>query len=626
MEATGPGSIRQCGSSSAALRRLAGLWVALALFLAPSAWVCAQPASVSVNVVSPAAGALAGDDLLVVATVSSTFELKEVVARVEGRESSLLFSSAAYSDQFGSHPGWTGALSLAGLVRGPKILAVQATDFLGNTSQALTMFIHDRKPILTVNAPLMGTVARPQLRLAVSCTDDDPAGCSLIVSVGGFMIATGRDHLDQGVSLADFEGSAPTLHIEAVDSAGQRSAVDVPVYVESSVRLHEVESVSGAIWDVDMERFLFLESRSDRGVLKIRQRGNGQDSVVMDEAGRYPRYGYLAPQGAIFLEQSGDVLTALVYDDRDGALTSLGFPNSTQSLVAKGDYAIWNNGGTLILRDLVAGQNTTVTAQAGNWKNDVALSGDVVYWGDGYNIYRYRSGTITPLTTDTVLWNVYPLTDGQGVVYLKEDPCCGLQRYGLYLHDGTREVELAPLAARPVPSPSEDYQINNGWVAFTRPGTGGQLQVWTRSPSGQEAQVTFYGDSSRISALAPNGELMFLHNGRYLSRPGEPPIEINSSLGNPFWEEGQWWMTLGRTLFQVQPSNTAVSLDEVKVADQKFTFRVNAGEGQTVVIQASRDLAVWADMATQTVTGGEVEFVGEPLGSLDRRFYRAITP
>jgi hypothetical protein len=79
----------------------------LALSLALS--VCARPASLNVNIVYPAAGTLTGDDLLVVATVSSTLELKEVVAQVEGRESSLLFSSAAYSDQFGvnaTKPMW----------------------------------------------------------------------------------------------------------------------------------------------------------------------------------------------------------------------------------------------------------------------------------------------------------------------------------------------------------------------------------------------------------------------------------------------------------------------------------------------------------------------------------------
>ncbi len=626
MEPTDRDSFRQCGGSSA-VHSCSFTWlVLLAAWLGLEGWVCAQPPSVSVSIIYPAVEALVGDHLAVVATVGSTLEIGEVVAQVEEQKVNLEFSSAAYTDRFGPHPGWVGTLSLASLAKGPKILTVEAVDFLGNSSQALRVFVLDRKPELTVTAPLAGTVARPQLRLTVECADDDAGGCAVAVSVGAVVLATGHDHLDQIVSLAAFEGSAPTLHFEAVDSSGQKSVTDVQVFVDSSVRLQAVATVPGEIWDVAADRLLFLESRSDRGVLKIHRRTDGQESVVMDEPGRYPRYGYLTPKGAIFLEQSGDVLTALIYESRSGVLTNLGFPNSAQSLVARGNYAIWNSGGTLILRDLVAGENMTVTSQAGNWKNDVALSGDVVYWGDGYNIYRYRSGATTQLTRDTALWNVYPLTDGEAVVYRKQDPCCGQQRYGLYLHDGSAEIELAPLALRPEPATYLDYQIHQGWVAFTRLGTGGQLQVWIRSPGGSETQVTYYGDSSRISALAPNGELMFFHHRRYLHRSGEPPVEINSSLGDAFWQGGQWWVTLGRTLFQAQPAHTAVTLRDPRVAEGKFTFQIQAGEGQTVVIQASPDMTEWTDVVTRTVTGGAVAFVEEAGQTLARRFYRVLSP
>ncbi len=88
----------------------------------------------------------------------------------------------------------------------------------------------------------------------------------------------------------------------------------------------------------------------------------------MDQAGRFPRYGYLTPKGAIFVEQAGDVLTASVVDSREGILLELGFLNSAQSLVASGNYALWNIAGKLILRDLAAGTNTTISSVSGNWK------------------------------------------------------------------------------------------------------------------------------------------------------------------------------------------------------------------------------------------------------------------
>jgi hypothetical protein len=427
--------------------------LSIALVLALAGGVCAQAASIAIGMIQPTPGSLVGDDLRVVATITSTFELAAVDAQVEGREVRLEFSSSAYSGRLGPQPGWVGTLSLAGLDRGPKVLSVQAADFLGNASQALSLFIHDRKPVLTVTAPLVGTVARPFLNLALSSADDDPTGCVLSVSVGNEILATGQNQLARVTSLAAWEGKQPTLHFAAVDSAGQRSTVDVPVYVESSPRLSEAETVTGLIWDVQPDRILFLESGADRGVLKIRQRTTGQDVVIMDQPNQEPQYGYLTPKGAIFMEQNGDVLTALIFKEWDGMLVHLGFPNSAQSLVAKGKFAIWSSGQTLLLRDLVAGRNTAISSSAGNWKNDVAENGDVVYWGGpGYNIYRYRAGKTTAITSDGL--STYPLTDGANVVYRKANGA-------LFLHDGSREIELSP-GPRPEAEQSRDNQINNG--------------------------------------------------------------------------------------------------------------------------------------------------------------------
>ncbi len=588
----------------------------------------AQPANINISIIQPAAAALVGDDLWAVVTVSSTFEIRSVVARVEDRQASLVFSPTAYSDRFGTWPGWTNTLSLVGLTRGPKMLTVEASDFLNNSAQAQRTFVYDRKPVLTVTAPLAETVARPQVHIAAGCTDDDPVGCSLSVSAGGAVVANARDSIDQVVSLSRFEGSATTLHFEAVDSAGQRTIADIPIYVESSIRLSEAASVPASIWDVQPDRILWLQSTSDRGILKIRQRATGQDTVAMNEPGRWPRYGYLTPEGAIFVEQRGDVLTALVYERRSDVLVELGFPNSSASLVANGNFAIWSMGGTLILRDLATGANTTVSTSAGNWKNDVAANGDVVYWGGDFDIYRYRDGKTAQLTADTALWNSYVLTDGINVIYRKHDPCCGAQRFGLALHDGSGETMLTPLELRPLePGPGSDYQVNNGWVAFTRLGTGGQLQVGTRSPPGTETQIPFFGDSSRIEALAPNSEVMFRHGRRFLSRSGAMPIDINSGLGRIFWQDGHWWVIIGRSLFQVQPDNRPVNLDQARLAaNGRFTFRLNGGDGQSVVIQASTDLVHWTDIATKTLSGASVDFEEPATLDFDHRFYRALTP
>ncbi len=85
-------------------------------------------------------------------------------------------------------------------------------------------------------------------------------------------LASGRNLLEQTVWLGDYDGRELSLRFQAVDSAGQKTSLTIPVYVEASNRLVENESASGKLWDAQPDRLLYLESHSDRGVLKIRDR------------------------------------------------------------------------------------------------------------------------------------------------------------------------------------------------------------------------------------------------------------------------------------------------------------------------------------------------------------------
>jgi len=105
--------------------------------------------------------------------------------------------------------------------------------------------------------------------------------------------------------------------------------------------------------------------------------------------------------------------------------------------------------------------------------------------------------------------------------------------------------------------PQQDYQVSNGWVAFTKPGTTGQRQVWLRAVDGSQQQISFFGASSSIAAIAPNGEVTFVSGSRlYLKKPGASAIEIGSNLGRSFWLNGSWFVIIGRTVFQLRNYQT----------------------------------------------------------------------
>jgi hypothetical protein len=132
--------------------------------------------------------------------------------------------------------------------------------------------------------------------------------------------------------------------------------------------------------------------------------------------------------------------------------------------------------------------------------------------------------------------------------------------YQIAMYGAAGEVVLTSPRTQE-PDPGTDYQINAGWVAFTKLGPSGQvLQVWVRSPLGQERQVSYFSTSSCIDALGPNGEVAFINtnaiagNRRYLSVPDyDPsPTDISSALGWSFWQEGHLFVVIGRYLFQVQ--------------------------------------------------------------------------
>ncbi len=331
-----------------------------------------------------------------------------------------------------------------------------------------------------------------------------------------------------------------------------------------------VESVNGSIWDVHPDRLLYLGTS---GALTVLDRTTREETVIMDGQGQLPKYGFLTPKGVMLMEQSGSSLTSLIYDWRDGQLINLGQPNSTFSLKVNGNYAIWNSyagGGVtpLILRDLITGTNVEVHSDCGNWYNDVTDDGTVVYWSSegwptpplDYNIFRYRDGVTTQLTNDTNLMNVYPVTDGINVVYKKLTANLSNRTYEITMYGTSGEVTLT--SARSLePYPPSDYQVDNGWVAFTDLDSEGHLQVWALSPLGEKIKITDGESSSRIDALGPNGELTFENGGRlYLAMLDSTAIDIGSSSSKSFWQDEQWFLIDGGTLSVVPEPATLLLL------------------------------------------------------------------
>ena len=358
-------------------------------------------------------------------------------------------------------------------------------------------------------------------------------------------------------------------------------------------RLPPTTAEEQGILDLDRDRILFREGTArdtypPAGVLKVKDRPTGAITTIPEIPGHAPEYGFLTSHGAIFVADKETAPFAHVWEWSDGALIDHGGANSGISLVVDGDYAIWNNNPYLYRRELSRGKTITVADSAGNNRNDVAANGYVAYWAyPEYSIHLYRNGPTDELANDyPTLWNVYPVTDGTSVVYLKQTPCCFDQTYQITAHTPAGEVVLAPARSRgpnPTPAPPGDYQIADGWIAYTRIGSANQRIVWLRDPSGNETQISPTSANATIRALAP-GEVMFHADGHlYLGRPGAAPIDFGTEPASYyahrlFWLDGTWYLAIEGTLYRLdvitgyaRPKSASPALFSLVVAYEQCT-------------------------------------------------------
>jgi len=498
--------------------------------------------SVWMTFLAPAANSVVGDSVVVRVRVdSASAPVLSVKASAAGR--SVMLAPVS--------PGVvTGTLQLAGLPAGPIQLRVHAVTQRADTGDVVRPLTKDSPPTLVVSAPVRNTVASPNLRIDFDCVDDAPAGCASVTArvlgaSSSALLASGTTGIHLLFSLAGFEEQQPTIELKGVDSRGQARIASVPVYVESGDALVFVDSAGSGAMDLDSARLLFFDAA---GRAWLRDRGTGSRTLAAEGVGT--AYGWLHPAGAIFATPS---IGGHVYDWRSGALFDLGKVNSSSSLVAKGGWAIWSDGLVLTRRDLAAGTNATVYTQAGSIQNDVAENGDVVFWSriPLHDVYRYRGGGLTAVTADpdSLYWNVYPVTDGTNVVYLKsaQHGQTVLEPGRVTLWDGTAETVLSDASS------DARYAVNAGWTAYQVTDGVGTRQIRTRAPDGTLHQVTNLLSHTVLRTVGPDGTVVYsVNSSLYVIRApyGGSPTRLGLNWLRPSFKGTELLLFLGNTVFR----------------------------------------------------------------------------
>lgn len=524
-----------------------------------------KSADVSISVMTPRPGSTVDDPLSVVASISSTYQLSTVTASTNGSSIRLAYGSCFVGRQ--QVEAWNGLLSLTGQPRGIVSVVVTATDVFSNSTDTIIAITFDRYPAVAVTAPFEGSVARPLIKLEAACTDDDPAGPTSLTATlygpgagsAGTVVASGKNVISQQVDLSAYEGQSMTLVFSGVDSIRQTRELTRTIYVESSTRLSVKAEVNGKVWDVSDTRILFLDSSEATPSLKILDTASGVTETVETTAnlvGTWGCYGYLTPTGAIYVRGANPPLASpysWLFEWRDGALSNLAGLDSADSLRVAGNWAVYNTP-ALWSRDLRTGVSTFLSASAANWMNDVASNGDIAYWTSADQIYLWRNGSTLTLTNDTQ-WNIYPVTDGVNAVYRKYD---GSQGYRIAMHNGSTETILTA-AMTTEPRPGSSYAVAGGHIAYAVEDIAKACQIWRHDPGGEQ-QLTFFGTSSTIDGIGPDGTILLTHSPnqyqaarRYQAAPGLALQEIGSGLGRVIFRDGKFLVLLGRSVLEVGP-------------------------------------------------------------------------
>jgi hypothetical protein len=528
------------------------------------------------------------DSLFVQVAVISNYPLTTVTTNVSGRQISLIFNPVSGY--------YESSMPMLGLTQGTLTAQVTAIDNQGNQQMASQAFIYDIPAVLIVTAPLSYSTATPLVHIKAKCIDS--SGCSLNVSgdvfsgFSGLNINTG-DSVDSIVDLTAYNGIAGNISFAATDSRGQRTMFLAPIFVDTSQNLHQVFAANDQILDFNFNTLLVSNSwwagsfntMNDNNSYLSRSRIvniiTGDSTVIPYPGPLVPVPGHFGPS---FLTTYGSIFTTVdannldsFYDWNANVLYPLGPANSASSLKVAFNNAIWSNDSVLYFRNLQTVANTIISSTAGNDNNDVASNGAVAYWSNDYNIYRFANSTSTLLTNNAGnKWNVFPLTDGKNIVYINQDPCCTTQSYSLHLYNGQTDSLLSNMGMTE-PTPYVNYQLNNQYIAYSKPDSAGHLQIWLRDSLGTSTRVTSFAYDCKIDLLGPNGDLTFISQNsasasrRYFANRTTGQItDLCSSLGVTYFRDSTWYLALGRMLYKFKGSSVSIVPPAVTGLDSSY--------------------------------------------------------
>jgi hypothetical protein len=445
---------------------------------------------------------------------------------------------------------WLADVAERELARGTYLARATAVDAGGAEADAVLWVDVDHLPVVTVIAPLPGSLASPSIAFEATCTDDDPAGCARF-GVSSFAlgrvrsIASGTASVSGTVDLSELEDLPAFLSFTGTDSAGQIGGDSREVFVETSPDLSLAATADGPVLDWDGARLLH---RSGADGVSVTEPGGATARIATSV---FPGPGFLVPGGAVVVDRPFSDLLPKRLLAWPGTGDAAEVAEVTTLRVA-GDFALYRRrpDGALVRREVGTGAEVVVSAAADEAPGDVAANGDVVLV-EANEVVRFRAGASTPLTSgSTARLNLGPVTDGARVVWAKGGR--------LAVFDGAEALG----AEVRCPVAEGCYAVAGPWIAWQRPEDPAAaftpIHVWRLGTAG-EAQVDLFAGGARLEALLSDGTAILrteqepVAGRRWRAAPGGAPVQVGTGLGRVVERGGKAYVLLGRSVLELAP-------------------------------------------------------------------------
>ncbi|WP_438009511.1 hypothetical protein WME89_13030 [Sorangium sp. So ce321] len=457
---------------------------------------------------------------------------------------------------------------------GPHTLTFTAYDKLGRTSTRQYTVHKYAPPRVWVTNPRANRTLTGDTRIAATCVGTPPYSCTQFKArvrsqvrdevLMGVKTSPGRMHVLHDLSSPLQSGEVLTIRLEATDDVGPvwygptigggLGFYDwaLPrVYVERSPKLTAVQRAPGAIVDFDATRVLFMDHVLQIGLVdRMTQQVTWLGELRPHPDWMHkPGYAALTPTGAALQAWYGSVFLW-----KDNMLDRTHRRPARLDAV-NGDTLLWTRADDdeAIVHTLSTGIETSLWLDPGSaspFQADITASGDI-YYSTHEEPWIRGPGEIRLGNHPGYLQR--PITDGTNVAGRWWNG--SVSSSYLYTADGA-EVFLGDSRT----GDAAGLLLHAGHAAYLK-SDGAVNQVWLRTPSGDEYQLSNFATPSQFDqqelrighdGISGTGEVMFLNNKkRYIGRPGAAPEEISSDLGHGRWFDGDWHVAIGDTLFKV---------------------------------------------------------------------------